>query len=1038
MRCSCLAVRQARKHSWSVFLRRSVSSFRKLESDAVTGLCMLLACVVFTGPITADEVTPQDFDHHIAPLIAQRCLTCHSGKEPKGKLDLSSRATAMAGGESGIVIEAGNLAQSLLWEQINSDQMPPKKPLSASEKLSFQTWIAEGAKWGTDTIDPFRYSTAARAGSDWWSLQPLRSPQPPTTTRPGWALNPLDAFVDAKLNEAGLTPSIEADKRTLIRRLSFDLLGLPPAADEINAFLTDTSDQAYANLVDRLLASPHYGERWARHWLDIVRFGESNGFEYDQPRGNAWPYRNWVIDALNQDMPYDEFVRLQLAGDILQPDNFNAITATGFLVAGPHNTTLPNNEKMQMSMAQDEIEDLVGIVGQTFLGLTANCARCHDHKFDPISQKEYYQLAATLTGVTHGERNVQMLLTPDQQQRLVDIQSELSKIDFARDELEQSARSLILAERENGAADPPEPPSALAIWEFDGDFTDSVGSLHATAHGSAKIEDGWLVLDGKDAWVATQPHSVALQEKTLEAWVQLDNLDQTGGGVISVQTLDGNIFDAIVFGEREPKKWMAGSNGFARTMPFNGTEEVDAKARAVHVAIVYELDGTITGYRDGMPYGTSYRLGDSYSYMALQFQVIFGLRHSPVGGNRMLACRIERAQLYNRALTADEVAASAGVANRNYVSSGQMLARLSVEQRTQHQQLVAKIEILRAEKDGLKNSQLQMLYTCVSKNPGITRVLNRGDVSSPTEEVSPAGLSAVTGRSPDFGLAPNAGDADRRRNLAEWVTHPDNPLFARVMVNRLWQYHFGQGMVTTPSDFGFNGGQPSHPDLLDWLAQVFREGGFRLKPIHRLMVTSATYRQSSAHNAAAAEIDADNRLLWRKTPLRLEAEEIRDAVLVATGQLNSAIGGMGYRDVRHFEFKGSNFYESVNETGPEVRRRTIYRFSPRGGRNPFLDTFDCPDPSVTTPKRAATTTPLQALALMNNALVFTLADDFAERLQREAGETTAAQVKLVYLVAYGREADEQDVELASRFVAAHGLSSFCRVILNSNEFLYVR
>ena len=204
------------------------------------------------------------------------------------------------------------------------------------------------------------------------------------------------------------------------------------------------------------------------------------------------------------------------------------------------------------------------------------------------------------------------------------------------------------------------------------------------------------------------------------------------------------------------------------------------------------------------------------------------------------------------------------------------------------------------------------------------------------------------------------------------------------------------------------------------------------------MVTSATYRQSSAHNAAAAEIDADNRLLWRKTPLRLEAEEIRDAVLVATGQLNSAIGGMGYRDVRHFEFKGSNFYESVNETGPEVRRRTIYRFSPRGGRNPFLDTFDCPDPSVTTPKRAATTTPLQALALMNNALVFTLADDFAERLQREAGETTAAQVKLVYLVAYGREADEQDVELASRFVAAHGLSSFCRVILNSNEFLYVR
>jgi len=715
--------------------------------------CTLLACVAFAGPISAEEVTSQDFDHDIAPLIAQRCLTCHSGNEPKGKLDLSSRTTAMAGGESGTAIKPGSPEESLFWENINSDQMPPRKPLSASEKDRFRIWIADGALWGTESIDPFRYSTDARAGLDWWSLQPLRVPQPPTTTRPGWASNPIDAFVDAKLREAGLAPSKEADKRTLIRRLSFDLLGLPPTPEEINAFLIDTSDHAYESLVDRLLASPHYGERWARHWLDVVRFGESNGFEYDQPRDNAWPYRNWVIDALNQDMPYDEFVRMQLAGDILQPDNFNAITATGFLVAGPHNTTLPANDKMRMSMAQDEIEDLVGIVGQTFLGLTANCARCHDHKFDPISQKEYYQLAATLTGVTHGERSV---------------------------------------------------------------------------------------------------------------------------------------------------------------------------------------------------------------------------------------------------------------------------------------------PVLQAEKDALTSSQLQKLYTCVSNNPGITRVLNRGDVGSPAEEVSPAGLGAVPGGSPDFGLAPNASDADRRLKLAEWVTHPDNPLFARVMVNRLWQYHFGQGMVTTPSDFGFNGGQPSHPDLLDWLAQAFRNGDYRLKPIHRLMVTSATYRQSSAHNAVAAQIDSDNRLLWRKTPQRLEAEEIRDAVLVATGQLNSAIGGVGYRDVRHFEFKGSNFYESVNETGPEALRRTIYRFSPRGGRNPFLDTFDCPDPSVTTPRRATTTTPLQALALMNNALVFTVADGFADRLQREASETTAAQVKLVYLVAYGREADEQDVQLATRFVQAHGLPSFCRVILNSNEFLYVQ
>ncbi len=998
---------------------------------------MLLACVALGGPIAADEGSIQDFDRHIAPLIAQRCLTCHSGEEPKGKLDLSSRQKAMAGGESGTVIEPESLDQSLLWGHIDSDQMPPKKPLSAAEKARFKAWIEGGAKWGTETIDPFRYSTESRAGSDWWSLQPLRSPHPPTTTRLGWMSNPIDAFVDAKLHEAGLAPSIEADKRTLIRRLSFDLLGLPPTPDEVNAFLTDTTDQAYENLVDRMLASTHYGERWARHWLDVVRFGESNGFEYDQPRNNAWPYRDWVIHALNQDMPYDEFVRLQLAGDILHPEDFNAITATGFLVAGPHNTTLPANDKMRMSMAQDEIEDLVGIVGQTFLGLTANCARCHDHKFDPISQKEYYQLAATLTGVTHSERDVQVALPPEQQQRLADIDVLLAKIRTERDGIEESAISQILAERENGTATLPDPPKALATWEFEDDLKDTVGSLDATASGSAKIEEGHLVLDGKDAYVATQPFTVDLQEKTLEAWVQLDNLEQGGGGVISVQTLNGATFDAIVFGEREPRKWMAGSNGFVRTMPFKGTEEADAQGRAVHFAIVFQKDGTITGYRDGTPYGTPYRPGDLQTFAAGQFQVIFGLRHSPVGGNRMLAGRIQRAQLYDRALTSDEVAASAGVADRNYVSTAQMLARLSPEERTRHEQLTVDDTALQAEQVALTSAQLRKLYTCLSNNPGVTRILKRGDVASPAEEVSPAGLSAVAGESPDFGLAPNASDADRRRKLAEWVTHSDNPLFARVIVNRLWQYHFGQGMVTTPSDFGFNGGQPSHPDLLDWLAQKFRSGGYRLKPMHRLILTSSTYRQSSVINTAAARIDAGNRLLWRKTPQRLEAEEIRDAVLVATGKLNPAIGGVGYRDVRHFEFKGSNFYESVNETGLEALRRTIYRFSPRGGRNPFLDTFDCPDPSVTTPKRAATTTPLQALALMNNALVFSLADDFADRMQREVGDSTDAQVKLVCLVAYGREADEQEVRLASQFVNEHGLASYCRVILNSNEFLYV-
>ena len=944
----------------------------------------------------------------------------------------------MAGGESGIVIVPGDLNKSVLWDHVSSDEMPPRKPLSVAEKSVVERWIANGAKWGTEKIDPFRFTTESRAGVDWWSLQPLQTCVPPKIDGADWIRNPVDAFVLAKLKEAGFAPNQTADKRTLIRRVSFDLLGLPPTPQQIDQFLADTSDHAYEHLVDRMLDSPHYGERWARHWLDVVRFGESNGFEYDEPRDNFWHYRNWVINALNADMPYDEFVRLQLAGDILRPDDVNAIAAAGFLVAGAHNTTLPSNDKMQMAMAQDELEDLVGGVCQTFLGLTANCARCHDHKFDPISQKEYYQLAAALAGAKHGERTVHVPMSPADRQRIADIDRKVESIAVQVAALEQPVREAILSKRHSGGASGPEPPTAFATWEFEDDFLDREKSLTATANGSARVEAGALILDGQQAFLATQPLAIDLEEKTLEAWVQLGNLEQQGGGVISVQTNDGVTFDAIVFGEREAGKWMAGSNGFVRTMSFDGIQETEAVDRPVHVAIVYQKDGTIVGYRDGKPYGKPYRPGDLNRFAAGTFHVLFGMRHAPVGGNRMLTGRIQRAQLYNRALTAEDIAASAGVADRDYISESELAASMPEADLKSRQDLKAQATQLRSEKEALIKSESRVLYTCVSGNAGVTRVLQRGDVSTPAEEVAPGGLSAVSGVNASFELAVNAPDAERRQRLADWITNSNNPLFTRVMVNRLWQYHFGQGMVATSSDFGFNGGKPSHPELLEWLAAAFRSNGYRLKSMHRLLVTSATYRQASVQNAEAMKLDADNRLLWRKSPLRLEAEEIRDAVLIATGKLNPEVGGRGYRDVRHFFFKGSNFYESINEVGPEANRRTIYRFTARGGRNPFLDTFDCPDPSATAPKRASTTTPLQALALMNNTLIFETSDDFAKRLQQDVGKEIGKQISQAYVIAFGREASAEEIQLAGRFVADHGMAAFCRVILNSNEFLFVR
>ena len=403
----------------------------------------------------------------------------------------------------------------------------------------------------------------------------------------------------------------------------------------------------------------------------------------------------------------------------------------------------------------------------------------------------------------------------------------------------------------------------------------------------------------------------------------------------------------------------------------------------------------------------------------------------------MLSGRIHQALLYDRVLTPQEVATAAGVAALNHITQDDLFDAMPALQRDNHMQMTAHINRLNQERQVLANQQPQVVYTCVSTNQGVTHILRRGDVGNPAEVVSPGGVSAVASDAFPEALAPNAPDAQRRTKLAAWVTDPHNPLLSRVMVNRLWLYHFGQGFVATPSDFGFNGGKPSHPELLDYLAHAFQSLGYRLKPMHRMMVTTAAYRQASTVREEALALDAENRLLWRKSPSRIEAEAIRDAVLVVTGQLNPTIGGQGYRDVEHFPFKGSNFYTSIAERGTEGHRRTIYRFTPRGGRNPFLDTFDCPDPSATTPKRATTITPLQSLALFNNDIVFTMADHFATSVKQTAGESIDKQIKQVYLRAFGREASLDDVQLGQTFLLTNDLAAFCRVILNSSEFIYV-
>ncbi|HKD35556.1 MAG TPA: PSD1 and planctomycete cytochrome C domain-containing protein [Pirellulales bacterium] len=791
---------------------------------------LLSADVPASSPATSTTV---DFERQVAPILLRHCSGCHNPSERAGGLSLMAREAAFGAGKSGEpAIKAGDIDDSYIVTRVEAGEMPPKgkgKPLAAEEIATLKRWIDEGAAWpNARVLSQFELTTATRAGRDWWSLKPLQDAAPPRVKDTSWVLNPIDAFILARLEENKLAHAPPADKRTLLRRVTFDLIGLPPSPSEIADFLADDSPTAYERVVDRLLASPHYGERWARNWLDVARFGESQGFEYDRPRPNAWRYRDWVIAAFNQDLPYDEFIRLQIAGDVLRPNDPQAVIATGFLVAGPWDEAGQKQQSaaMRAVVRQDELEDLAGTTAQTFLGLTVNCARCHDHKFDPISQVDYYRFAAALGGVRHGEREC-------------------------------------LAAEGRGRAD-----------------------ARRTA-------------------------------------------------------LDAH------------------------------TAELEKQIAAIEEPIRRQLNES---------------------------------SDRPTAAPAPPAVPLER-----------------------------VLMNLSSDQRRDRDALVTQLTWLRQQQGLLSAGPA---YAVSPSQPEPTHVLRRGNPAQQGDVVSPGGIAAASQGTADLGLAADAPEAERRIKLADWITGPAAPLAARVMVNRLWHYHFGVGIVDTPNDFGFNGGRPSHLELLDWLARRLIEEGWQIKPLQRTIVLSAAYRQSGRSLQKAEKLDADNRLIWRKSPVRLEAEALRDAILVTAGQFNPTMGGPGYRDFTTREFT-STLYQPIDPVGYEFNRRTIYRSWIRSGTNRFLDVFDCPDPSTTTPKRLTTTTPLQALGLWNNSFVLRMSDRFAERLGREAGDDLRRQIELAYQLALARPPRADELNQAISFVREQGLSAFCRVVFNSNEFLYI-
>ena len=952
---------------------------------------LLHAVLAFLLLTTAALASPADtFRSDIAPLLARACGSCHGPEAAESGYRIDLREQAIAGGDSdsrGIV--PGNPEASELYLRITSKdddlRMPAGgEPLSADEQERIRSWIARGAEWPDDLASLAAMLPKPDAKPDpaatHWSFQPLTRPAiPPAATA---SPNPIDAFIEARLREAGLGMSEEASPPTLIRRVSFDLIGLPPTPEEIEAFVAacdaaGSIEQPYRELVDRLLASPRYGERWARHWLDVVRFAESHGFEMNQMRPNAWPYRDWVIEAFNSDMPYDTFVRAQLAGDATGHD-----AATGFLVGGPWDQVKSPDPVLTATQRADELHDMVSTTSSAFLGLTVGCARCHDHKFDPVPQQDYYQLTAVFAGVQHGERTLVMPEDPSREQHVIDLEVQLAAVSARLASLEPVAFL--------PSANEPSPSiqRSAVVTGTNVDAFEPVAArfLRMTVLATSSAEpciDELEVFSTDGRNVARDATATASGSYPGNAFHKLEHLN------------DGR------YGNEQ--SWISSEAG-------GGWVQLEFAEPVTISRVLWSRDRSpVPRYSDRL--ATEYEIAVSSDGTSWQ----------------TVATHADR-QPFDPAVASKPAVAATGLLPDQAATIEKLTADAA--------RLQTELARLTAEPTAYAGSFTQ---------PGPTHRLFRGDPMQPREEVAPGSLTRVGEVA--WQLDDTAPEQERRQSLADWIASPANPLTARVIVNRLWHYHFGTGLVDTPSDLGVNGGRPSHPALLDWLASELIEptvdsadpaaDRWRLKRLHRLIVTSRTYRQASAATDAGLAADASSRLLWRFPPQRLEAEALRDAILAVSGSLNLEMGGPGF-DL----FVANSNYVKVYETKTTFTnadfRRMVYQSKPRSELDTFFGAFDCPDAAQAQPARTISTTPLQALNMLNGVFLIDQAERFAERLERDAGDNPAAQIDRGFLLAFGRLPSKDERSAALALVAQYGLPLFCRSLYNASEFITVR
>lgn len=859
-----------------------------------------LTSFLFAAVVSAHAATVE-FRRDIYPMLAEHCVKCHGPEKQKGGLRLDLKVAALGEGDSGErAIVPGHASQSRLFRLVSStkddERMPPKGvPLFPGQIDLLKRWIDAGAEWPeSPEATTANVSNAELKITDedrrHWSFLPLNRVTPPQPKDTGWVHTEVDMFIRHAQEAKRLKPAPEAAARVLVRRIYFDVLGLPPTPLEVEEFVDSTDPQAYEKLVDRLLASPHYGERWARHWLDVARYADSHGQEADDDRPTAYHYRDFVIRALNEDMPYDQFVRWQIAGDEFDPDNPLAISATGFLTAGV--STRRRQELMEEERLRNrynELDDMIATTGSAMLGLTLGCARCHDHKYDPIPTRDYYRL---MTAFHSGDRAEVPLAT--------------------RAEVAKHAQS-------------------TSAWKQSYDAA------------TAKLND-WLA-------AAKLPHSALLRESKI----------------------------------------------------------ADLKAS----------DEDKARLRDGAQKGSS-------AYKALQKQHAKALQ----------------------------------------ISDEDYYARFDDAQRAHWNALAAEVK-------RLEQGQPQPLPTAFAMEdfdatPVPTWLFRRGEFLDRGDRVELGFVSVLTkGRTPAeyYAMAraerPLENSTYQRKALALWMTdldHGPGALLARVMVNRIWQHHFGEGLVRTVNDFGTRGDAPSHPELLEWLAHEFVAGGWKLKRLHRAILTSATYRQSATHDAAMARLDPENRLHWHWPLQRLESEVLRDAMLAVSGTLNPRMMGPAFKPpiaVEAMQARNTQSpYPKNAKDEPATRRRTVYMFHKRVIQYPLMQAFDGPDATQSCGQRSRTTVATQGLAMLNDGFVRLRAEEFADRLPAN-GSDTAALVRQSYELAFGRAPTVNEIQAGVEFINSQtrsrharagvltdksrrlALADYCQVLFGLNEFIYI-